>query len=216
MLMPTENRRYWITYETLNSVTHGLGVIAAVGGAILLLTKAVATQVSAFTLTALIIYATSIVTFLLASTLFHALIWTRAGKIFQFFDHSGIYLVILGSYTPYTWLFLPTTVGWSIWGTIAFLSLAGIIYDLFFIGRWPWLSVSIYLVMGWLIIIAFPWLHASLTPFAFYTLLAGGITYSLGAVVYLFPKIPMGHVYWHLFVLGGAALMFVSIYSMLF
>ena len=124
-------------------------------------------------------------TFLLASTLFHALVFTKAGKIFQFLDHSGIYLVILGSYTPYTWLFLPGKAGWPIWITILLLTIAGIIYDLFFVGRWPWLSVLIYVIMGWLIILAFPALHASLTPFAFNLLLAGGITYTLGAGVYL-------------------------------
>jgi hemolysin III len=216
MQMPQTHRRYWITYETLNSVTHGVGVMAATVGAAVMLTKGFEAHFSWYTMLALTIYAASIITFLLASTLFHALVFTRAGKLFQFFDHSGIYLVILGSYTPYTWLFLPTQVGWSIWGTIAALSLAGIVYDLFFVGRWPWLSVAIYLIMGWLIVLAFPWLHGALTPFAFNTLLAGGITYSLGALVYLFPKIPMGHVYWHLFVLGGAGLMYASIFSMLF
>ena len=116
----------------------------------------------------------------------------------------------------YTWLFLPGKVGWPIWITILLLTIAGIIYDLFFVGRWPWLSVLIYVIMGWLIILAFPALHASLTPFAFNLLLAGGITYTLGAGVYLIPKLPMSHVYWHLFVLGGATLMYISIFSMLF
>ena len=101
--MPTltnENRRYLITYETLNAVTHGIGVLAAIVGATLLMVNSVQHHFSAFTIVALAIYATSIISFLLASTLFHALIFTKAGKIFQFLDHSGIYLVILGSYTP--------------------------------------------------------------------------------------------------------------------
>lgn len=213
---PLRNKTYQIVYEVLNSVTHGLGVLLAVVGATIMLWLAAQHHLGAFKITALSLYVASIITFLLASTLFHALVFTRAKKLFQFFDHSGIYLVILGSYTPYTWLFMPHTLGWIIWGLIAAFSCAGIVYDLFFVGRWPWLSVTIYLVMGWLIVLAFPALLHSLTPFAFYTLLAGGITYSLGAVVYLFPKIPMGHVYWHLFVLGGVAFMYVSIFSMLF
>lgn len=220
MIMPKSNfrssRTYQIIYEILNSVTHGLGALVAVSAATLMLALAVITKQSPLTITALSIYSASIIIFLLASTLFHALIFTRAVKIFQFLDHSGIYLVILGSYTPYTWLFMPKVVGWTIWGIIALLSVAGIIYDLRFLGRWPWLSTGIYLIMGWLIVMAFPQLHQTLTPFAFNTLLAGGITYSLGAMVYLFPKIPMGHVFWHLFVLGGAALMYISLFSMLF
>lgn len=215
-ILTKENRKYLITYETLNAVTHGLGVLAAVVGATLLLWESMHANFNWFTMAALWIYAISIITFLLASTLFHALVFTKAGKIFQFIDHSGIYLVILGSYTPYTWLFLPGKVGWPIWITILLLTIAGIIYDLFFVGRWPWLSVLIYVIMGWLIILAFPALHASLTPFAFNLLLAGGITYTLGAGVYLIPKLPMSHVYWHLFVLGGATLMYISIFSMLF
>src|SRR5699024_3349736 len=217
--MPTltnENRRYLITYETLNAVTHGIGVLAAIVGATLLMVNSVQHHFSAFTIVALAIYATSIISFLLASTLFHALIVTIAGKIFQFLDHSGIYLVILGSYTPYTWLFLEHNVGWIIWGTILLCTILGFVYDLFFVGRWPWLSVIIYVVMGWLIVLAFPALHIALTPFAFYLLLAGGITYTLGALLYLIPNLPLSHVYWHLFVLAGATLMYISIYSMLF
>ena len=217
--MPTltnENRRYLITYETLNAVTHGIGVLAAIVGATLLMVNSVQHHFSAFTIVALAIYATSIISFLLASTLFHALIFTKAGKIFQFLDHSGIYLVILGSYTPYTWLFLEHSVCWTIWGTILLCTILGFVYDLFFVGRWPWLSVIIYVVMGWLIVLAFPALHIALTPFAFYLLLAGGITYTLGALLYLIPNLPLSHVYWHIFVLVGATLMYISIYSMLF
>ena len=106
-ILTKENRKYLITYETLNAVTHGLGVLAAVVGATLLLWESMHANFNWFTMAALWIYAISIITFLLASTLFHALVFTKAGKIFQFLDHSGIYLVILGSYTPYTWLFLP-------------------------------------------------------------------------------------------------------------
>lgn len=210
------SRTYQIVYEILNSLTHGIGTLVAVSAATLMLVLAVIMHKSPLTITALSLYSASIITFLLASTLFHALVFTRASKIFQFLDHSGIYLVILGSYTPYTWLFMPTRIGWTIWGIIAFLSFAGMIYDIFFVGRWPWLSTAIYLLMGWLIVLAFPQLHQTLTPFAFNTLLAGGITYSLGALVYLFPKIPMGHVFWHIFVLGGVTLMYISLFSMLF
>jgi hemolysin III len=219
MPMPTltkENRRYLITYETLNAITHGLGVIAAIVGATLLIVNSVQHGFSTFTIVALSIYALSIISFLLASTLFHALIFTKAGKIFQFLDHSGIYLVILGSYTPYTWLFLDPKIGWPIWGTILSCTLLGLIYDTFFVGRWPFVSVIIYVLMGWFIILALPALYGALSSLAFYLLLAGGITYTAGSLLYLMPKIPLNHVYWHLFVLVGATLMYLSIYDTLF
>ncbi|WP_257607379.1 PAQR family membrane homeostasis protein TrhA [Weissella sagaensis] len=217
--MPTltkENRRYLITYETLNAITHGLGVIAAIVGATLLIVNSVQHGFSTFTIVALSIYALSIISFLLASTLFHALIFTKAGKIFQFLDHSGIYLVILGSYTPYTWLFLDPKIGWPIWGTILSCTILGLIYDTFFVGRWPFVSVIIYVLMGWFIILALPALYGALSSLAFYLLLAGGITYTAGSLLYLMPKIPLNHVYWHLFVLVGATLMYLSIYDTLF
>lgn len=217
--MPTltkENRRYLITYETLNAITHGLGVIAAIVGATLLIVNSIQHDFSTFTIVALAIYALSMISFLLASTLFHALIFTKAGKVFQFLDHSGIYLVILGSYTPYTWLFLDPKIGWPIWITILSCTILGLIYDTFFVGRWPFVSVIIYVLMGWFIILALPALYGTLSSLAFYLLLAGGITYTAGSLLYLMPKIPLNHVYWHLFVLVGATLMYLSIYDTLF
>lgn len=217
--MPTltnENRRYLITYETLNAVTHGLGVVAAIIGATILIVNSIKHAFSSFAIIALSIYALSIISFLLASTLFHALIFTKAGKILQFLDHYGIYLVILGSYTPYTWLFLEPKIGWPIWSTILLCTILGFIYDTFCVGRWPWISVIIYVLMGWFIILALPALYAALSPVAFYLLLAGGITYTVGSLLYLMPKLPLNHVYWHLFVLLGATLMYLSIYNTLF
>lgn len=206
------SKTYQIVYEVLNAVTHGLGFIMAVIGGIALILHIFREPVSVLEVVAIAIYIGTVGFFLLASTLFHSLIFTKAAKVFQFFDHAGIYLVILGTYTPYTWLLLGNWIGWSIWGAILALTIAGLTYDLFFVGRWPWVSVTIYLVMGWLIILAMPVLWGILSHTAFWLLLAGGIFYSLGTIFYLVPKIPMGHVYWHVFVLVGAGLMYFSIF----
>lgn len=206
------SKTYQIVYEVLNAVTHGLGFIMAVIGGIALILHIFREPVSVLEVVAIAIYIGTVGFFLLASTLFHSLIFTKAAKVFQFFDHAGIYLVILGTYTPYTWLLLGNWIGWSIWGAILVLTIAGLTYDLFFVGRWPWVSVTIYLVMGWLIILAMPVLWGILSHTAFWLLLAGGIVYSLGTIFYLVPKIPMGHVYWHVFVLVGAGLMYFSIF----
>ncbi|MDD9138142.1 hemolysin III family protein [Fructobacillus sp. CRL 2054] len=211
--MKKRTKAYQIVYEVLNASTHGLGFILAVIASVFLLVKVSKESPSAIELAAVIVYVSSISLFLLASTLFHSLVFTRAAKVFQFMDHAGIYLVILGSYTPYTWLVLKWPVGWAIWTAILLMTIAGLVYDIFFVGRWPWVAVTIYLVMGWLIILVMPIIWSLLTPAAFWLLLAGGVTYSLGTIFYLLPQIPMGHVYWHLFVLLGAGLMYFSIYQ---
>ncbi|MDR3190310.1 MAG: hemolysin III family protein [Lactobacillaceae bacterium] len=210
------SKRYLITFEVLNAVTHGLGVIGAIIAAVFLIHQSLLHHFSGYAMWALGIYIFGIISFLLASTLFHSLIFTKAAKLFQFFDHSLIYFVILGTYTPYTWLFLHNALGFTIWGTLAFLTVAGIIYDLFFVGRFKWLSVTIYLVMGWMIILVVPMLWTAIPHSAFWLLFAGGITYSVGTIFYMLPKIPMGHVWWHLFVLVATGLMFASIYITLF
>ncbi|MBS9336885.1 PAQR family membrane homeostasis protein TrhA [Fructobacillus parabroussonetiae] len=211
--MKKRTKAYQIVYEVLNAATHGLGFVLALIAACFLIVKLSKHDMTPIEIGAISIYLLSISLFLLASTLFHALVFTRAAKIFQFMDHAGIYLVILGSYTPYTWLVLGGTVGWSIWIAILLMACAGLVYDIFFVGRWPWVAVTIYLVMGWLIILVMPVMWSSLTPSAFWLLLAGGVVYSLGTIFYLVPAIPMGHVYWHLFVIAGAGLMYFSIYQ---
>ncbi|GAP03311.1 hemolysin III-like protein [Fructobacillus pseudoficulneus] len=203
---------YQIVYEVLNAVTHGVGFILAIIASVFLALKIAQGPVTGLEIAAVSIYLSSVSLFLLASTLFHSLIFTKAAKVFQFMDHAGIYLVILGSYTPYTWLVLHSYAGWGIWGAILAMTIAGLVYDLFFVGRFPWLSVLIYLVMGWMIIVAMPILWTTLSATAFWLLLAGGVVYSLGTIFYLVPQIPMGHVYWHVFVLVGAGLMYFSIY----
>ncbi len=151
------SKRYHIVYEVLNAVTHGLGFLLAVLAGILLIFHILRRPVTAFEITAIAIYVGTVGFFLLASTLFHSLVFTRAAKVFQFFDHAGIYLVILGSYTPYTWLLIKGWVGWSIWGAILAMTIAGFVYDLFFVGRWPGASGTIYLVMAYSILVVISW-----------------------------------------------------------
>jgi hemolysin III len=209
------SRVYDIVYEVLNAVTHGLGFAAAVVGFILLILHAIQQGADGLTIAALSFYMGTVAFFLLASTLFHSLVFTRVGKLFQFFDHAGIYLVILGTYTPYMWSFVGGTLGWGIWLAILVMTLAGFVYDLFYVGRWPWVAVIIYLVMGWLVVLALPTLLTVLSPSAFWLLVAGGVVYSLGTIFYLVKGIPMAHVYWHIFVIAGATLMYISVWQSL-
>lgn len=211
--MKKRTKAYTIVYEVLNAATHGVGFCLALVASVFLIQRVSSQSPSPLTIAAVTIYILSILLFLLASTLFHSLVFTKAAKVFQFMDHAGIYLVILGSYTPYTWLVLKWPIGWAIWTAILVMTFAGLVYDIFFVGRWPWVAVTIYLVMGWLIILVMPIIWQSLSPAAFWLLLTGGVVYSLGTIFYLVPQIPMGHVYWHVFVIIGAGLMYFSIYQ---
>ena len=206
------SKAYQITYEVLNAVTHGLGFLLAIAAGILLIFHILRRPVTGLEVTAIAIYVATVGFFLLASTLFHSLVFTRAAKVFQFFDHAGIYLVILGSYTPYTWLLIKGWVGWTIWGAILAMTVAGFIYDLFFVGRWPWVSVAIYLVMGWLAVLVIDDMQAYLSNQALTFLLIGGIAYTVGALFYALKRVRYTHAIWHVFVLIGAGAHFLAIY----
>ncbi|OIM31618.1 hemolysin III, partial [Oenococcus oeni] len=146
-------KTFGIVEEIFNSITHGLGFAAAIIGIIFLFIRAADTgYTSAIDLTALIIYSVCLIIFLLNSTLFHALIFTHCAWIFQHFDHLGIFLIILATYTPFCWIFIKNPIALWIWVANLILAIGGIVYDFMFIGRYRWISVLIYLAMGWLIV----------------------------------------------------------------
>ncbi|AZZ60298.1 hemolysin III [Oenococcus sp. UCMA 16435] len=206
-------KTFGIVEEIFNSITHGLGFAAAIIGIIFLFIRAVNTgYTSAIDLTALIIYSVCLIIFLLNSTLFHALIFTRSAWVFQHFDHLGIFLIILATYTPFCWIFIKNPIAIWIWIANLVLAIGGIVYDFIFIGRYRWISVLIYLAMGWLIVFLFPIVKDSIPITSLWMLFWGGISYSAGTFFYLNTKIWWNHVWWHLFVLLGTALMYSSIY----
>lgn len=161
-------------------------------------------------LVAFIIYGTVLVLFYLASTLFHSLIFTRARHVFQVFDHSMIYLLIAGSYTPYCLVAIRGWLGISLLTVIWLMAIGGVIYKALWLNKKSFWSTVIYVIMGWMCLFAIIPLYHALGPVGFGLLLAGGITFTLGAVLYSFPT-QYTHLIWHLFVLGGTILMYFSI-----
>lgn len=201
---------YYIWNETLNAVTHGLGTGLSITGLILLLIKA--SQLASIKhLFAYLIYGVSLIILFLSSTLFHSLIFTKAKKVFQVFDHSSIYLLIAGSYTPFCLLALPKKAGFLmlllVWG----IALLGILYKTIFFNKKTKADVLLYIIMGWLCLFTLKPLWIGLGSTGFWLLVAGGVTYTLGAIFYSLKQVPFMHVVWHLFVLGGATFMFFSI-----
>lgn len=130
----------------------------------------------------------------------------------QVLDHSGVFILIAGSYLPYCLVTIGGALGIGLLIAIWSLCLAGILYKCFFNGKWKYLETSIYVILGWLCLIGIRPLWAGLGPIGFWLLVAGGVAYTLGAVLYSQKQIPYIHVIWHLFVMLGSACMYASIY----
>lgn len=205
------SRKYLITNEVLNAVTHGVGVLLSIVGFVLLLKKAN----SGLHYVSFIIYGVSLLLLFLASTLYHSLIFTKAKKIFQVFDHCSIYLLIAGTYTPYCLLYIKGTIGIVLLSVIWLAAIIGIVYKSLTLSKVKSvskLSTIIYNVMGWAVVIALPSLYHSVGLKGLLLLVGGGVAYTVGSVFYSMKNRRYMHVVWHLFVMLGAMLMFFSIY----
>jgi len=207
-------RHYNILNEIWNAITHGIAVGLAIAGLILLLLRATdAWQTVSFAL-----YGAMLILLFLFSTLRHSLAFTRAATLFRVFDHNGIYLLIAGTYSPYTLVTLRTYpnawLGWTIFGLVWACAITGVTLTSIFLrgNKHSKLSTGLFVLMGWVILVAIWPLYQQLAPAGFWLLVAGGVTYSLGALFYHY-KFPYAHVVWHLFVMVAAFLMWLSIYG---
>ncbi len=207
-------RGYSFREEVANSVIHGLGVVLSIAGLVGLVIMAVRAG-DRWMVVSMSIYGSCLITMYLASTLYHAIPAQKAKKVFKVLDHSAIYLLIAGTYTVFTLGPLRGAWGWSIFGTIWGLAIAGIVFKIFFAGRFRAFSITLYLLMGWLCVIALPTLVRAVPPEGLAWLVAGGLAYSLGVVFYGVKRIPFNHAIWHLFVLAGSAFHYLAVLSCL-
>jgi len=197
--------------EIANSVSHGVGMMAALAAAPILIVSA-AQRGGAAQIVGASIFAAAMVLLYLTSTLYHALPRNRVKRLFQILDHGAIYLLIAGTYTPFTLGVLRGAWGWTLFGLVWGLALAGVVLKAVAGIRHPRLSTSLYVAMGWLALIAIEplWLH--LPAWGLFWLLAGGIAYTLGVVFFaLDGRVRYSHFVWHLFVLAGTACHFVAV-----
>jgi hemolysin III len=185
-----------------NAITHGVGAAFAIAGAVYLIV--VSTRGSAWIVVSCSIFGSTLVLVYLCSTLYHSLVRTRARHVFHVLDHSAIYLLIAGTYTPFTLVSLRGPVGWTLFAIVWTLAIAGVIFKSFAVGRFAVASAVVYLFQGWIIIFAArPLLH-SISPHGLVWLGAGGVAYTLGIVFFALDRIPYFHATWHLFVLAGS------------
>lgn len=196
--------------ELANSITHAIGVALSLAALVILVVYA-AMQGDGWKIVSFSIYGTSLVLLYTASTLYHSFSSERAKHYLKILDHAAIYLLIAGTYTPFLLVMIRGNWGWTLFGIIWGLAITGIIFKLFFVNRFRIISTIIYLLMGWLILVAFRPLIAHVPENGLYWLLAGGLSYSFGVIFYLWEKIPYHHAIWHLFVLGGSIFHFFAV-----
>ncbi|MDQ3287677.1 MAG: hemolysin III family protein [Pseudomonadota bacterium] len=196
--------------EIVNALTHGLGATASLAGGAVLITLA-AVHGDGWQLVGAIVFGVSLLLLYLASTLYHAIQHPTAKGRLKVFDHCAIYVLIAGTYTPFTLIGLRGPWGWGLFAAIWTLALAGVVFKLFFTGRFKRLSTLIYVAMGWLVVIAIKPLLATLDAWTFGWLLAGGLFYTLGTIFYHRPSLPYSHAIWHLFVIAGSVCHYVAV-----
>jgi hemolysin III len=185
-----------------NSITHGVGAALAIAGAAYMVT--VSTRGSAWLIVSCAVFATTLVLVYICSTLYHSLVRTRARHVFQVLDHSSIYLLIAGTYTPFTLVSMRGPVGWTLFVAVWALAVAGIIVKSLAVERFAVASAVVYLFQGWLVVFAWkPLIHA-VSMYGILWLLAGGLAYTLGVVFFAFDRLPYFHAAWHVFVLAGS------------
>jgi len=196
--------------EIANSVTHGIGAVLSAVGLVAMVLVAVQ-RGTALEVVACAVYGSSLFLLYLSSTLYHALTHQGAKRVFRILDHASIYLLIAGTYTPFTLVTLRGGWGWSLFGVVWGLAVAGVVFKCFLTGRWQALSTAVYIAMGWLALVAVRPLLQALPPQGIGWLVAGGVLYTGGVAFFAWNR-RYAHTVWHLFVLGGSVCHFVAVW----
>lgn len=205
-----DEAHYEFGEEVANSITHGIGILLAIAGLVTMLYSAVTygdnwhlVSCSVFGITLIFAYTTS--------TLYHSIPMPGPKKVLRVFDHAAIYLLIAGTYTPFALISLRGPWGWSLFGTVWGLAVGGVLCKIFAPKKMSAFSTLLYIVMGWIVVIAAGPMLANVETGGLLLLLAGGLAYTGGVVFYAWDRMPYNHMVWHLFVMVGSALHFFAI-----
>jgi hemolysin III len=203
---------YTLGEEIANSITHGIGAALSIAAMVLLIV--LASQCGdPWRIVSFSIYGATLFLLYLASTLYHSFTGVRVKNFFRLMDHSSIFLLIAGTYTPVTLIAMRGPWGWTLFSLIWMMAVGGIIFETLFIGKYKGISLGIYIAMGWLAMIAIKPMLEMLPDGMMKWVVMGGLSYTLGIIFYAWKKMPYHHAVWHLFVLGGSILHF---FGMLF
>lgn len=207
-----EQPLYTLGEEIANAITHGIGVLLAIAGLVLLIVKAALGGAEPTHIASAIVFGVTLILEYLASTLYHAIAVPGAKRVFRVIDHSSIYLLIAGSYTPFCLITLADVGGIPMFVVVWALAFAGISFEIIFRQRQPrWVTILIYLAMGWLVVFRLFELIAALDPVALALLVVGGLCYTIGTGFYVMKHIRYMHSVWHLWVLAGSIFIFMAV-----
>ena len=203
-------QRYTLAEEIANSVTHGVGIVLAIAG-LAVMTAFATLNGDAWHVVACSIFGATLILLYTTSTLYHSIQTERAKQVLRILDHSAIFLLIAGTYTPFTLVSLRGPWGWSLFGVIWGLAVAGVIFKLFMGGRLHGVVVALYVAMGWVIVVAAQPMIEKVALGGLLLLAGGGIAYTAGVVFYKWRSLRFHHAIWHGFVLLGSALHFFAV-----
>ena len=198
--------------EKTNIISHAIGLAFSVVALVLMLVRA-STYGNAWHIVSVAIFGVSLICLYAASTLYHSTTDSKLRSRLRVFDHASIYVLIAGTYTPFTLVTLNGRVGWVVFAVSWFVAVSGIMLKLFFTGKYDLLSTLMYIFMGWMIVFAIKPLVASLSADGLWWLFSGGVAYTVGAIIYSIKHITFNHAIFHMFVLLGSFCHFVAVYS---
>ena len=199
-----------VAEEIWHAVTHGIGFIFSIVALALLVSFATLSS-SSIHIIAAAIYGAALIVMYGSSTLYHAITDQKIKHLFQKFDHSAIYFLIAGTYTPIMLITIGNTIGWTLFTIEWVIAIIGIALKFLYPGKLEALSLVAYVLMGWMIVIVFDTFKSNIDPVGFWLIIAGGIAYTSGIVFYVKDKINYFHAIWHLFVMVGSILQFFAI-----
>ncbi|WP_442602215.1 PAQR family membrane homeostasis protein TrhA [Paenibacillus sp. KN14-4R] len=198
--------------EIANAITHGIGALLSIAALVLLVVFS-SINGTPWHVVSFAIYGTTMILLFVSSTLVHSFPEGKIKDWFEFCDHSSIYLFIAGTYTPFLFVVLKGTLGWTLFGVIWGIAIGGIVFKIFFTKKFLFMSTLFYIAMGWLMITAWNPLVAKLPQGGIILLIVGGALYTLGTVFYVWRGFPYHHAVWHLFVLAGAIAHFFMMFN---
>lgn len=203
-------RKYTLGEELFNAITHGIAALLAVAGCVVLLVRCHGQGGGVASVSSAIYGATLIILYTM-STLYHAISNEKAKQVFRVFDHVTIYLLIAGTYTPYTLACLGGALGWTLFGIVWAAAVVGIVFASISLRRFQKLSMICYIAMGWVILIAIKPLWQVIGTLSMVFLVIGGVLYTCGVLFYRMKESPYMHSIWHLFVMAGSIFQYFSI-----
>jgi hemolysin III len=196
--------------EIANAATHGIGVLFSITALVLLIIGS-SKEGTIWHTVSFTVYGVTMVLLYLSSTLLHSFPEGKVKDLFEICDHASIYLFIAGTYTPFLFIVIKGSLGWTLFGIIWGIAVIGLIFKLFFTKKFLYLSTILYIAMGWMIVIAWKPISSTLPENGVLLLVMGGVLYTAGTIFYVWRGFKFHHAIWHLFVLGGTVIHFFGV-----